>query len=132
VTTAVPQPIADLESDGLLGEFPEGPRLVGTLCDACARTMIGTRTVCSSCMGTDVTRIALPRTGELYSFTRLHSRDSVRPLGYVDLDDDDVRTLADLREDAGPLQPGIRVELHVDGDQWWFAEASESVPEEGA
>ena len=122
-TTGAPVslPIPDMESDGLLGQFPEGPRLVGTRCDDCGRTMIGTRIVCSSCVSTDVSRIALPTTGVLYSFTRLHvGADGVRPLGYVDLDDD-VRTLADIREDSVPLEPGLRVELGVDGDTWFFA-----------
>lgn len=114
-------PIPDMESDGLLGQFPEGPRLVGTRCDDCGRTMIGARIVCSSCVCTDVSRIALPTTGVLYSFTRLHvGAEGVRPLGYVDLDDD-VRTLADIRENSVPLEPGLRVELGVDGDTWFFA-----------
>lgn len=114
------QPIADLDDDGLLGEFPEGKRLVGTRCRSCGRTMLGARVVCSSCVGLDVERIALPTTGVLYSFTRLHvGSEQVRPLGYVDLDDD-VRTLADLRETT-PFVPGIRVELHTEGDEWYFA-----------
>lgn len=119
VDVVVSQPVPDLDSDGLLGSFPEGPRLVGTRCDACGRTMIGSRIVCSGCVRTEVSRVALPTTGVLYSFTRLHLGDTVRILGYVDLDDD-VRTLADLRETA-PLVPGIRVELAVDGEDWHFA-----------
>lgn len=120
----VSQPIADMEQDDLLGAFPEGPRLVGTLCEDCGRTMIGTRVVCSGCVGRDVSRVALPATGVLYSFTRLHvGAAGVRPLGYVDLDDD-VRTLADLRE-ASPLRPGMRVELGVGDDgEWFFAPAA--------
>ncbi|KQO97463.1 Zn-ribbon domain-containing OB-fold protein [Leifsonia sp. Leaf264] len=114
-------PVADLENDGLLGMFPDGPRLIGTRCDDCGRAMLGERVVCSSCVSTQVSRIALPTTGVLYSYTRLHvGADGVRPLGYVDLDDD-VRTLADLREDTIPLVPGLRVELVVDGDAWFFA-----------
>jgi uncharacterized OB-fold protein len=120
-TITIPQPVPDLESDSLLGHFPEGPRLVGTQCDDCGRTMIGTRIVCSACVSTDVTRVPLPTSGVLYTFTRLHvGAEGVRPLGYVDFDGD-VRTLTDLREDAGPLEPGITVELGVDGDDWWFA-----------
>ncbi|MFD7206592.1 Zn-ribbon domain-containing OB-fold protein [Streptomyces sp. NPDC059893] len=118
-------PIADLDSDSLLGAFPEGPRLVATRCDACHRTMIGTRVVCSSCVGRDISRVALPTTGTLYSFTRLHVGGAgVRPLGYVDLGD--VRTLADLREDTVPLRPGMRVALGVDGDDWFFAPADDA------
>jgi uncharacterized OB-fold protein len=117
----VSAPIADLESQSLLGAFPEGPRLVGTQCGPCSRTMIGTRVVCSSCVSRDVRRVALPTTGVLYSFTRLHvGGEGVRPIGYVDLDDD-VRTLADLREGSTPLRPGDRVALVVDGDSWFFA-----------
>ncbi|ROO87416.1 acyl-CoA-associated DUF35 OB-fold domain-containing protein [Actinocorallia herbida] len=118
-------PIADLESDSLLGDFPEGPRLVGTLCAQCGQTMIGTRVACSTCVSRDVSRIALPATGVLYSFTRLHvGGTDVRPIGYVDLDDG-VRTLADLREDGAPLQPDVRVALGVDGDGWFFAPAAD-------
>lgn len=112
-------PIPDLESDSLLGTFPEGERLVGSRCDRCGRTMIGARVVCSSCVGREISRVPLPTTGVLYSFTRLHAKgQDVRPLGYVDLDG--VRTLADLRESSIPLQPGMRVELGVDGDSWFF------------
>jgi uncharacterized OB-fold protein len=113
--------IADLESDGLLGRFPQGRRLVGTRCDRCGQTMIGARVVCSSCVSREVSRVALPTTGVLYSFTRLHvGGEGVRPIGYVDLDGD-VRTLADIREGSAPLQPNMRVELGVDGDDWFFA-----------
>ncbi|GAA2705969.1 Zn-ribbon domain-containing OB-fold protein [Actinoplanes palleronii] len=113
-------PIADLDSDDLLGSFAEGRRLVGTRCGNCGQTMIGSRVVCSSCVSRDVSRVPLPGTGVLYSFTRLHvGGDGVRAVGYVDLDDD-VRTLADLREDATPLRPDAPVELVVDGDAWFF------------
>ncbi|MFT4306586.1 MAG: OB-fold domain-containing protein [Microbacterium sp.] len=126
VATEAPasQPIADLEQDSLLGYFPDGPRLVGTRCNDCGRVMIGARVVCSNCVGRDVARIELPTTGVLYSFTRLHvGGDGIRPLGYVDLDDD-VRTLTDLREGEIPLRPGQRVELGVDGDDWYFSPVS--------
>ena len=122
-STEVPvsAPVADLETDSLLGAFPEGPRLVGTRCGQCGRTMIGTRVVCSSCVSRNVSRVALPTTGVLYSFTRLHvGGEGVRPIGYIDLDDN-VRTLADIREDSTPLQPGIPVALGVEGDRWFFA-----------
>lgn len=116
----ISQPIPDLESDELLGRFPEGPRLVGTRCETCGTTMIGSRVVCSTCVSRDVSRVALPATGTLYSFTRLHvGGDGARAMGYVDLDDD-VRTLADLRETV-PFRPDMRVELQVDGDRWAFA-----------
>ena len=120
----VSAPVADLDSDGLLGAFPEGRCLVGTRCDRCGRTMIGARVVCSSCVSRDVSRVALPATGTLYSFTRLHvGGEGVRPVGYVDLDDG-VRTLADIREGTVPLRPDMRVELGVDGDDWFFAPAA--------
>ena len=120
---AVSAPVADLASDGLLDTFPEGRRLVGTQCDQCGRTMIGARVVCSSCVSREVSRVALPATGVLYSFTRLHvGGEGVRPVGYVDLDDG-VRTLADIREGTMPLRPDMRVELGVDGDDWFFAPA---------
>lgn len=128
IEVAVSLPVPDLESDSLLGSFPDGPRLVGTRCVACGLTMIGSRIVCSNCVGTDVARVALPTTGVLYSFTRLHLGDTVRILGYVDLDDD-VRTLADLDETA-PLVPGIRVELAVDGDDWRFAPVAAAAEQE--
>jgi uncharacterized protein len=133
-------PAADLESDSLLGTFPEGRRLVGTRCGQCGQVMIGTRTVCSSCVSRDVSRVPLPVTGVLYSFTRLHGlsgKDSlsgkhggsegVRQVGYVDLDlpadHGGVRTLADIRAGGTPLRPDMRVELGTDGDDWFFAPA---------
>jgi uncharacterized OB-fold protein len=118
--------VPDMDEESLLGSFPEGPRLIGTRCDNCGRTMIGSRIVCSSCVSTAVTRVALPATGILYTFTRLHvgAEGVVRPLGYVDLDDD-VRTLADIREGDVTLVPGIRVELGVDGDDWFFARVAD-------
>lgn len=133
---AVSLPVADLEDESLLGTFPEGRRLVGTRCGACGRVMIGARVVCSSCVSRDVTRVALPASGMLYSFTRLHvaSKASVsqhsggagvRPVGYVDLDAGGgpgavVRTLAELREGDVPLRPDQPVELGTDGDDWFF------------
>lgn len=129
-------PVADLEDDGLLGTFHEGRRLVGTKCGSCGRVMIGARVVCSSCVSRDVVRVALPASGVLYSFTRVHvvSKHSaskvtggagVRPVGYVDLDAGGgsgavVRTLADLREGDVPLRPDQPVELGTDGDDWFF------------
>lgn len=122
---AVPSlPVADLESDSLLGTFPEGRRLVGTRCGQCGQLMIGARVVCSSCVSRDVARVALPATGVLYSFTRLHvGGEGVRPVGYVDLDGS-VRTLADIREGGTPLRPDMRVELGTDGDAWFFTPAA--------
>ena len=131
-------PVADLDGDGLLGDFPEGRRLVGTRCDQCGAAMIGARVVCSSCVSQAVSRVALPATGVLYSFTRLHGLSGqrgvpgqdggagVRPIGYVDLDLDSgggVRTLADIREGAVPLRPDMRVVFGVDGDDWFFTPA---------
>lgn len=117
----VSQTIADLENEDLLGTFSEGQRLVGTQCETCRKMMLGARTVCSSCVSRDVSRVALPATGTLYSFTRLHvGGDGVRPIGYVDLDNG-VRTLADIREGDTTLRPDLHVELGVDGDSWFFA-----------
>jgi len=118
------QPIADMEADSLIGNFPEGQRLVGSQCNACGCTMIGSRVVCSSCISRDVSRVALPSTGVLYSFTRIHvGAEGIRPLGYVDLDNG-VRTLADIHEGDIPLRPDMRVELDVE-DDWFFAPAAD-------
>lgn len=119
---SVSRPVADLEDDSLLGSFPEGLRLIGSRCDACGCAMIGSRVVCSSCIGRSITRVALPRYGVLYTFTRIHlgSEAAGRVIGYVDLDNG-VRTLADIIEGTAPLQPDVRVELGVDGDAWFFS-----------
>ncbi|WAH97409.1 Zn-ribbon domain-containing OB-fold protein [Arthrobacter sp. MMS18-M83] len=125
-TTEAPasQPIADMEADSLIGTFPEGQRLVGSQCNTCGCTMIGSRVVCSSCISRDVSRVALPSTGVLYSFTRIHvGTAGIRPLGYVDLDNG-VRTLADIREGDVPLRPDMRVELGIDDDDWFFTPAA--------
>lgn len=120
---AVSATLADLDTDSLIGDFPEGRRLVGTRCGRCGQTMLGTRYACSSCVSREVSRVALPATGVLYSFTRLHVGGAgVRPLGYVDLEGG-VRTLADLREGSEPLRPDMPVELGTDGDDWFFAPA---------
>jgi uncharacterized OB-fold protein len=124
VEALVSVPTEDLVTDSLLGTFPEGQRLIGTRCTDCGQAMIGSRIVCSSCVSRNVERVALPTTGVLYTFTRLHiGGDGVRIIGYVDLDGD-VRTLADLRETGAPLQPTQPVELVVEGDDWYFAPAS--------
>lgn len=118
---AVSQAIADLDEDSLIGEFDEGRRLVGTRCTDCGTTMIGSRVVCSTCVSRNTERVALPTTGVLYSFTRIHvGAEGVRPLGYVDLDGVGVRTLTDLREGAGVLIPDMPVKLGTDGDDWFF------------
>ncbi|WP_280490014.1 Zn-ribbon domain-containing OB-fold protein [Nocardia carnea] len=112
--------VDDLASDNPIGSFPEGPRLVGTRCDACGNTMVGTRVVCSACVGREVSVVALPDTGSLYSFTRLHvGSEGVSAIGYIDLPGD-VRTLADIRENGTPLRPDLPVCLVVDGDGWFF------------
>ncbi|ALJ21949.1 Zn-ribbon domain-containing OB-fold protein [Microbacterium sp. No. 7] len=126
-------PIPDLESDGLLAEFPEGHRLVGSVCDDCGQAMLGSRVVCSSCVGGSISRTALPATGVLYSFTRLSRGDGgIRALGYVDLDNG-VRTLTDLR-DSPELGAGIRVRLDVDPDgaAWFFAAVAGEEQGDGA
>lgn len=121
VEAAVSQAIADLEEDSLIDEFAEGRRLVGSRCSDCGTTMIGSRVACSSCVSRDIARVALPTTGTLYSFTRIHvGGEGVRPLGYVDLDGVSVRTLADLREGAHGLVPDMKVRLGTDGDLWFF------------
>lgn len=128
VTTEAPTstPIADLEADSLIGDFPEGRRLVGSRCDDCGCTMLDARVVCSECVGRSITRIALPATGNLYSFTRLHvGSEGIRALGYVDLDGVSVRTLADLREGENELRPDMPVRLGTDNDAWFFEPAAD-------
>lgn len=118
----VSSPIADLDTDHPISEFAEGARLVGTRCNDCGVAMLGSRVVCSSCVSEAVVRIALPTTGSLYSFTRLHvGGDGVRSLGYVDLDGVGVRTLTDLDETNGPVQLDEQVHLVVEDDSWHFA-----------
>ncbi len=113
-------PIADLEDESSIDTFDEGIRLVGTLCDQCGKRMLGARVVCSACVSTEVSRVALQSTGTLYSFTTMRvGADQPRVLGYVDLDDG-VRTLTDLREGDVPLVPDARVELRTSGASWWF------------
>ena len=128
VTTEAPtsSPIADLEVDSLLGEFPGGRRLVGSRCEDCGCTMLGSRVVCSECVGGSISRIALPVTGNLYSFTRLHvGSEGIRALGYVDLDGVRVRTLADLREGDVELRPDLPVRLGNENDDWFFEAAAD-------
>lgn len=118
---SVSVPIADLDTDHPIGRFPEGLRLVGTRCNRCGTAMLGERIVCSNCVSEEVTRVGLPETGTLYSFTRIHvGGDRPRAIGYVDLDGVDVRTLTDLSDASGELRPDTRVGLVTDGDAWHF------------
>ncbi|MBO0909818.1 Zn-ribbon domain-containing OB-fold protein [Arthrobacter sunyaminii] len=116
----VSHPVADLDEDSLLGSFPEGPRLIGSHCDDCGCTMIGSRVVCSTCVGQAISRVALPGGGVLYTFTTIHTGPAPRTLGYVDLDNG-VRTLADITAGDIQLYPDIRVELGVEGSDWFFS-----------
>lgn len=118
-------PIADLDDEELLGEFADGPGLRGSKCDACATTMLGVRVVCSSCVSTDLGEVCLAREGNLYSFTRLHRKGTERTIGYVDLADN-VRTLADIRDDGHELRPDMAVKLQVEDEQWFFIPDLES------
>lgn len=115
--------VSDLEEDSLIAEFPEGRRLVGTRCNECNTTMIGNRIVCSTCVSRNVARVSLPKTGTLYSFTRIRvgvEGGGIRPLGYVDLDGVGVRTLTDLHESDIVLTPDMTVQLGTEGDDWFF------------
>lgn len=117
--TGITVPISDLDEENLLGQFAEGPGLVGTRCSTCKGTMLGMRVVCSTCVSVDIERVRLSGEGKLYTFTRLHHKDVVRTIGYVDLEEG-VRTLADIRQNGGDLEPGLGVQLSIEGAQWFF------------
>lgn len=118
-------PIADLDEEDLLGEFADGPGLRGSKCRACATTMLGVRVVCSSCVGADLEQVCLARVGNLYTFTRLQLKGTLRTIGYVDLPDK-VRTLADIRDEGHELRPDMTVKLQVEDEQWFFVPDLES------
>ena len=85
------------------------PVLMGAACGACGTRIFPAAGVCPHCMSE-----AMPRRGQIYSFSIVHTgpRKWPRPMsvGYVDLDNG-VRVFAQLR---GQPRIGAQVELGID------------------
>ena len=102
-------------------------RLTGTRCVNCSERLIGPRSICSACGGTNVQPVEFANTGHLVTFTEIFNPPSgyeaVAPyfIGLVQLDNGP-RVLAQLTDvNQQEVRIGMRVEmvfrrLLVDGD----------------
>jgi uncharacterized OB-fold protein len=97
--------------------FEDGkPVLVGSRCGHCGKVTFPFEGTCDRCLEANPEAFELPREGQLYSFTVVHTAPAgfTTPyhLGYVDLPND-VRVLAQLRPNEAPFAPGDQVELDI-------------------
>lgn len=102
------------------------PRLLGSICGACAVTMFPARDYCPACTcDVEPARVALAETGIVYSFTVVRQAPPGRitpyVLAYVDLSGG-ARVLAQVNAAPGQLEIGAVVKLQLrcvgtDGDQ---------------
>ena len=103
-----PRPIRD----GLFLMDP--PSLLGSTCTACGTTTFPTREFCPACFtdGPHPVR-ALERSGSVFSYTVVHQAPGGRRtpyvLGYVDLELDRVRVLAQIDIAPDQIRIGARV-----------------------
>ena len=125
-------PWRDLDSPPLFYVEDGEPQLRGTRCADCGLNAIGLRQVCSGCVGANVAAISLGSKGVLYAYTTVHvGKSHAVPyvLGYVDLDAG-ARVLSVISGDNISLE--IPVQLHTDGEEWWFAAIEHKDLNEGA
>src|SRR5699024_6100523 len=98
---------------------PADGQLKESVCVTCGARAFPARTVCISCMGTNLASALLPDTGTLYSYSTVHvssSRSTPYVLGYVDLPDG-VRLLAEIHGNDR-ISVGVPVTLRVESDRW--------------
>jgi uncharacterized OB-fold protein len=62
-------PGGNLVTAEVVRSAPDGPRLAGSRCAACAAVTFPAQASCPCCTGTDTAELLLPRTGTLWSFT---------------------------------------------------------------
>lgn len=95
--------------------------LQGGQCRSCNKSFFPVKMVCPYCGVDKPAHIALPTTGNLYSFTTVHvsaGRQTPYHLGYVDLNPA-VRVLTTLTGEVARLQLDTPVKLHVDAQGGW-------------
>lgn len=100
--------------------------LVGGLCTNCGTAAFPMSEACIACGSAEVRSVALPKIGQLYSWTRVHvsnSRSVPYWLGYVDFPGD-TRILGELRLGHAAAHPGLELSAQADGSgRWWFEPA---------
>ncbi len=94
------------------------PYLEGQKCGACGTVFLGERVACAKCFARGgFTAIALPTTGELWSYSIVHRSYPGIAVPFVsatvDLDDacSIKGTLIDIEPDPDVVKPGLRVDL---------------------
>lgn len=114
----------DLRATAHLMQVDGRACLQGGQCRSCGKSFFPLKVVCPYCGADAPAHIALPTTGNLYSFTTVHvsaGRQTPYHLGYVDLNPA-VRVLTTLTGDVARLQLDAPVRLHVDAQgSWSFA-----------
>lgn len=105
----------------------DSARLIGVSCNDCGISLFGVRDYCENCGSSQLDRIELGTTGEIYSYTVQRAppvapfamgpsdRDEwePRPIGYVDLPDG-VRLLSILDGPMDSIQIGATASLSVE------------------
>ena len=111
----------DVPVDETLFSWPDEPRLIGSICAACATTTFPAQQSCPRCTRTDVRAAPLATTGQLWTWT-VQAFEPKPPylgdgpfepygVGYVELAGE-VRVEARLTEaDPGRLRIGMPMEL---------------------
>ena len=110
---------------GLISEpfdSPEGIRLLGSKCGACAEVSFGTNPVCLNCGGTDINSVRLSPEGILWTFTVVHHQPpgdyrGPKPfvpfgLGLIELPDG-IRVMAPLEGDVNSFHVGAKMQLKL-------------------
>jgi uncharacterized OB-fold protein len=102
-------------------------RLVGSSCTNCEIVLFGNREYCENCGGSQLERLELKTTGEIYSYTIQRAPPIApfamgpteqdewepRPIGYVDLPEG-VRLLSVLEGEIESIDIGTTVSLRVE------------------
>jgi len=92
------------------------PSLLGSTCSACGTSTFPPRDFCPACLADGPHPVRpLARSGSLFSYTVVHQAPGGRRtpyvLGYVDLEDDAVRVLAQVDVPIDQVSIGMRVSL---------------------
>ncbi|KND55623.1 hypothetical protein BPUN_2298 [Candidatus Paraburkholderia kirkii] len=114
-TPIVPQANQRLSADYLRFDSA-GAHLVGQRCDVCGTQLFPKTGICPGCQSEQLTDVALPRQGTLYSWSIVHvaPKPWVTPyvIGYVDLPEG-VRVFAHIGGDPQTLKIGMPVALYA-------------------
>lgn len=111
-TDTLEKPLRPLLCGDAAQTFPDGRVvLIGGRCADCGALAFPAPPVCTGCMGENIKRESLPRTGTLYAFSQVHIAPKKWKLpmmiGYVDLSN------------------GVRVFTHLEGSDLEIGDAVE-------